>query len=222
MYIYIVYYCILVVFCIVGLKVLHGLINLNQSINQSINSFSLSLSLSFYFSSNVFLKYHCETQNHRTIFFKSSRIPSAAAVKVERGSKTLFFADCWDNSYSWRTIAITVLAWSCPTFIPGNIEIIYITVCNKKFFFFFQFPTLKMSLIVYSNKHRGRRAMIQNPKRCLNRLSDYISDEASFWLVCSKSFFARSNFRGKSTVLHGDRKSRKIRISYKNKDFKKK
>ena len=40
MYSYYVYYCILVVFCILGLKVLHGLIN--QSINQSI---SLSLSL---------------------------------------------------------------------------------------------------------------------------------------------------------------------------------
>ena len=38
MYSYYVYYCILVVFCILGLKVLHGLIN--QSINQS-----LSLSL---------------------------------------------------------------------------------------------------------------------------------------------------------------------------------
>ena len=48
MYIYIVYYCILVVFCIVDLKVLHGLRNLNQSINQSIflfNFMSVSLQL---------------------------------------------------------------------------------------------------------------------------------------------------------------------------------
>ena len=37
MYSDIVYYCILIVFCIVGLRVLHGLINLDQSINQSIN-----------------------------------------------------------------------------------------------------------------------------------------------------------------------------------------
>ena len=37
MYSYIVYYCILIVFCIVGLRVLHGLINLDESINQSIN-----------------------------------------------------------------------------------------------------------------------------------------------------------------------------------------
>ena len=35
MYSYYVYYCILVVFCFLGLKVLHGLIN--QSINHSIN-----------------------------------------------------------------------------------------------------------------------------------------------------------------------------------------
>ena len=33
MYIYIVYYCILIVFCIIGLRVFHGLININQSID---------------------------------------------------------------------------------------------------------------------------------------------------------------------------------------------
>ena len=37
-YIYIVYYCILIVFCIIDLRVFHGLININQSINQSIKS----------------------------------------------------------------------------------------------------------------------------------------------------------------------------------------
>ena len=47
MYSHYLYYCILVVFCILGLKVLHGLIN--QSINQSIN-LSLSLSLSLFLS----------------------------------------------------------------------------------------------------------------------------------------------------------------------------
>ena len=38
MYSYIVYYCILIVFCIVGLRVLHGLINLNQSNSEEIAS----------------------------------------------------------------------------------------------------------------------------------------------------------------------------------------
>ena len=37
MYIYIVYYCILIVFCIIGLRVFHGLMNINHSINQSIS-----------------------------------------------------------------------------------------------------------------------------------------------------------------------------------------
>ena len=51
MYIYIVYYCVLIVFCIIGLRVFHGLININQSLSLSLSlslflSLSLSLSLS--------------------------------------------------------------------------------------------------------------------------------------------------------------------------------
>ena len=37
MYIYIVYYCILIVFCNIGLRVFHGLMNINQSINLSLS-----------------------------------------------------------------------------------------------------------------------------------------------------------------------------------------
>ena len=42
----------------------------------------------------------------------------------------------------------------------------------------FQFPTLKMSLVVYNSKRRREGTLTKNAERCLNRLKDY-TNEAS-------------------------------------------
>ena len=61
-------------------------------------------------------------------------------------------------------------------------------VCQKKFFFF-QFPTLKMSIVVCNNKHRGRGGSGKNAYE----LKDYMY-EAPLRLVFPKSSFTRWNF----------------------------
>ena len=75
-------------------------------------------------------------------------------------------------------------------------------------FFFFQFSTLHMSLVVYNKKRRARGAPIKNGKKCFNQLKHY-KNEAPLRLFCPKSTFPRRNLKQKLTVLHGDRKNKK-------------